>query len=494
MIPVNLREQSSLIARMLHIVDCLLVVGYLWGLVHWFHVPWSSYYSRLAIIAGVCAFISFQSFQLYRSWRGWKLILEFVVILKAWGAVVGLLLFYFFLFKISHAYSRFVILVWSLSSPFLIFGLHTAARKLLRSFRSRGKNVRRAVIVGAGNLGKELLAEVESMPWSGIDVVGFFDDKILQQKKQKAKTPENPSRYDIIIAEQEVGNGYSSIAGKPLLGCISDIVGYLKEHQIDYVYIALPMRAERKIFKILRECRSLGARIYLIPDIYLYGLHHARVQSLGDMLILNFNPHTEWKRSFDVVFSLLVLLLTLPLTLVIALLIKCSDGGPVFYRHKRITITGKTFDCLKFRSMVVGADTMLEKLFSERPELRDEWESTFKLKNDPRVTAIGRVLRKTSLDEFPQFLNVLKGEMSVVGARPVIADELTDFYKESAGLYCSAKPGITGPWQVGRRSNIDDYQERVEIDDWYILNFSLWTDVKIIIKTVIRMFTGKGAF
>ncbi len=475
MIPINLREQSSLIARCLHVFDCLLVVGYLWVLVHWFHVPWSVHYTKLAIISGCFSFIFFQSYQLYRSWRGWKFFLEFIVIVKAWGTMVGLLLFYFFLFKISHAYSRLVILIWSLSTPLLIFGLHTAARKLLRIFRSKGKNVRRAVIVGAGELGKNLLAQVESMPWTGIDVIGFFDDKILR-------------------VEGDDSSKISFIEGKPLLGTISSIVDFLDDHQVDYVYIALPMRAERKIFRILRECRSLGARIYLIPDLYLYGLHHAEVQSLGDMLILNFNPHTEWKRSFDLVFSLMVIVFTLPLTLLIALLIKCSDGGPVFYGHKRITVTGKTFSCLKFRTMKVGADRMLKTLLAENPGMRAEWERSFKLKKDPRVTFIGRFLRRTSLDELPQFLNVLKGEMSVVGARPVVADELSDFYKESAGLYCSAKPGITGPWQVGQRSNVNDYRERVEIDDWYILNFSLWTDIKIIIKTVLRMFTGKGAY
>ncbi len=474
MISINLREQSSLIAKLLHIFDCLLVVGYLWGLVYWFDIPWSIYYTRLAVITGVSSFIAFQSYQLYRSWRGWKFFLEFIVIFKAWGTVIGLLLFYFFLFKISHAYSRMVFLIWSFSTPFLLFLLHTGARKLLRFFRKKGKNVRRAVIVGAGDLGKNLLAEVEAMPWTGIDVVGFFDDKTVNEVTD--------------------GADLFTIKNKPFLGTTDNIVEYLKDHPIDYIYIALPMRAEQKIFRILRDCRSLGARIYLIPDLHLYGLHHAEVQSLGDLLILNFNPHTEWKRSFDVIFSLLVILCSLPFTLLIAVLIKLSDGGPVFFKHKRITVTGKTFNCLKFRSMRVGADKMLKTILAENPEMRAEWEATFKLKNDPRVTAIGRFLRKTSLDELPQFINVLKGEMSVVGARPVVADELEDFYKDSAGLYCSAKPGITGPWQVGRRSNVDDYQERVEMDDWYILNFSLWTDIKIIVKTVLRMFTGKGAY
>lgn len=469
MLSTNLREQSSLIARLLHLFDCCLVVGSLWALVIWYRVPWSPYYTRLLFITFVLSFISFQSFQLYRSWRGWKYFLEFLVILKAWAAVIGILLFYFFVFKISVAYSRVVFLVWSLTMPFLIFLIHISARKALRKIRANGKNVRRAVVVGAGDLGVNLVKEVEEMPWSGIDVLGFFDDKIDDDK-------------------------VSEVYGKPLLGNISAINDYLEQHDIDYVYIALPMRAEKKIFTILRECRSLGARIYLVPDLYVYGLHHAEIQSLGELLILNFNPHTEWKRGFDLLFSLAVLVISSPLMLLIALLVKLSDGGPVFYRHRRITATGKSFNCLKFRTMVAGADNKLKKILAEDAKLRTEWNQHFKLKKDPRVTAIGRFLRRTSLDEFPQFINVVRGQMSVVGARPIVGDELNNFYKESAGRYCSMKPGITGPWQVGRRSDGDEYEERVRMDDWYILHYSLWTDIKIIVKTVYCMVKGKGAY
>jgi len=249
----------------------------------------------------------------------------------------------------------------------------------------------------------------------------------------------------------------------------------------------------KKIFTILRECRSLGARIYLVPDLYVFGLHHAEIQSLGNTLVLNFNPNTEWKRSFDIIFSLLVIIGTLPLTILIAILVKLQDGGPVFYQHSRITATGKEFKCLKFRSMVVDAEEQLQQILADNPEQREEWERSFKLKNDPRITRLGKFLRKSSLDELPQFINALKGEMSVVGARPIVDKELTNFYKESAGRYCSMKPGITGPWQVERRSDTSSYDERVGMDDWYILNYSLWTDIKIILKTVRRVFDGRGA-
>ena len=468
MLSTNLREQSSIMARLLHLVDCVIVVAFLYALLLWYRVPWTPYYTRFAVITFVLCLITFQSYQLYRSWRGWKFFQEFIVILRAWGTVVGVLLFYFFIFKISNAYSRVVFLIWSLTTPLVLFFLHVIARKILRRFRSQGKNVRHAVIAGAGDLGVSLARELETIHWAGIEVVGFFDDKVEESEEL-----------------QEMGN--------QIIGDIDQLPGYLESNDVDYVYIALPMRAEKKIFKILRECRSLGARIYLVPDLYVFGLHHAEMQSLGNLIVLNFNPNTEWKRSFDVIFSSLVLLLISPLLLLIGILVKLQDGGPVFYRHRRITSAGKEFGCLKFRSMVVGAEKQLEELLENDPELRGEWQQTFKLRNDPRITRLGKFLRRTSLDELPQFFNVLKGEMSVVGARPIVGQELTDFYKESAGRYCSMKPGITGPWQVQHRSDNSSYDERVGLDDWYILNYSLWTDIKIIFKTVKRVFDGRGA-
>ncbi len=470
---MNLREQSSLIYKILLLIDCSLSTLFLWVLVQWHNVPWSPYYTRLEILVFILSFFSFQSFQLYRSWRGWRFYREFLVILQAWASVIGVLLCYFFFFKISEAYSRIVFMIWSAATPFLIFFAHFIVRRILRYLRKRGKNIRHAVVVGASDLGLRLVYQVESIPWAGIEVIGFFDDKT------------------------EVGKELQRM-DKPILGRISEVKKYLQVNDIDYVYVALPMRAERKIFRILRECRDLGAQIFLVPDLYIFGLHHAEIQSLGDMLILNFNPATAWKRTFDIIFSCSILFFTAPLLLVIALLIKVGDGGPVFYRHKRITAAGREFECIKFRTMCVGADEKLEKILSKDEQLQEEWSRTFKLKNDPRITRIGRFLRRTSLDEFPQFFNVLKGEMSVVGARPIVGKELHGYYKgnstESVGRYCSMKPGITGPWQVMKRSDIGDYKERVELDDWYVLNFSLKNDLKIIYKTVLCMLSGKGAY
>ncbi len=468
----NLRQRSSLIYKLLLILDCSLVCGFLWLLLLAYKVPWSRYYTWLELVVFATCVVSFQYFQLYRSWRGWKLYLEYLVILKAWSAVVGFLLFYFFIFKISEGYSRFVFILWSLTTPFLIFSSHLIVRKFLRHYRAQGKNIRHAVIVGAGELGIRMAMQTEAIPWAGIEIVGFFDDKLKREGL--------------------------AVLNKPLLGSIHELHEYLTIHDIDYVYVALPMRAERKIFWILRECRDLGAQIYLVPDLYIFGLHHAEIQSIGEMLVLSFNPASGWKRSFDLGFSLLILLLTFPFMLLIILLIKFDSKGPIFYRHSRIMATGREFECLKFRTMVLDADEKLKSLLRDDLALAKEWNKNFKLKKDPRVTRLGHFLRRTSLDEFPQFINVLKGEMSVVGARPIVGKELEDYYKgngeQSAGRYVSMKPGITGPWQVTKRSDVEDYQERVELDDWYVLNYSPACDIKIILKTVRCMISGRGAY
>jgi Undecaprenyl-phosphate galactose phosphotransferase WbaP len=208
--------------------------------------------------------------------------------------------------------------------------------------------------------------------------------------------------------------------------------------------------------------------------------------------LVNFIPW--WKRPFDILFSIFALALISPLMLIIALIIKLTDGGSVFYGHTRVGYNGKKFKVLKFRSMYMDADKRLKEILEKNPEARREWENTFKLKNDPRVTPIGKFLRKTSLDELPQFFNVLKGDMSVVGPRPVVEEELEKYYRDKAELYKSVRPGVTGYWQVEGRSDVEDYEERVKMDEWYIKNQSFWLDLKIILKTIKVMLTGKGAY
>lgn len=198
------------------------------------------------------------------------------------------------------------------------------------------------------------------------------------------------------------------------------------------------------------------------------------------------------KRAMDILGAGALLLLALPAFLVIAALVKL-DGGKVFYAHERVGRGGRLFGCLKFRSMVVDSDQRLAVLLARDPAARAEWDATRKLKNDPRVTAIGRFLRASSLDELPQILNVLRGEMSLVGPRPVQASELAAFYGAAAQHYMMVRPGITGPWQISGRSDTS-YAQRVALDVAYVTKPSLWTDVKILLRTPVAVLARRGAY
>jgi exopolysaccharide production protein ExoY len=188
------------------------------------------------------------------------------------------------------------------------------------------------------------------------------------------------------------------------------------------------------------------------------------------------------KRGADLLIAVASLVLVLPLALMIAALILLTMGRPVFFAHPRVGFQRKPFRCLKFRSMVNDPDGVLQRYLAENPEAAREWSETQKLRNDPRVTFVGRMLRKSSLDELPQLINVLRGEMSCVGPRPVITDELAR-YGAKLPLYLSTRPGMTGLWQVSGRSSVD-YCDRVALDETYVRSWSLWLDLKILFSTV----------
>ncbi|HCJ3419235.1 TPA: undecaprenyl-phosphate galactose phosphotransferase WbaP, partial [Klebsiella pneumoniae] len=197
------------------------------------------------------------------------------------------------------------------------------------------------------------------------------------------------------------------------------------------------------------------------------------------------------KRCFDIAGSLTIILILSPLLIYITTKVK-KDGGPAIYGHERVGKNGHKFKCLKFRSMVINSQEVLSKLLENDPVARVEWDTTFKLKNDPRVTPIGRFLRRTSLDELPQLFNVLRGEMSLVGPRPIITDELAR-YNDEVAYYLLSKPGMTGLWQVSGRSDVD-YDTRVYLDAWYVKNWSMWNDIAILFKTVGVVLKRDGAY
>lgn len=203
--------------------------------------------------------------------------------------------------------------------------------------------------------------------------------------------------------------------------------------------------------------------------------------------------HIPIKRSFDILFSLFALSICLPLFFIIGLAIRLSSRGKAIYAHDRVGRGGIPFRCYKFRTMYRDADSKLKKLLAEDAALRLEWEMTRKLKTDPRITPVGRFLRRTSLDELPQFWNVLKGDLSVVGPRPVVRRELDEFYGPKAAKVLSLRPGLTGIWQVSGRSDTS-YATRVLLDETYVDKQSLLLDIKLICKTLPAMISSKGAY
>jgi exopolysaccharide production protein ExoY len=198
------------------------------------------------------------------------------------------------------------------------------------------------------------------------------------------------------------------------------------------------------------------------------------------------------KRWFDVMGAVAAIILLLPLFCLIALAIKLWDRGPVFYRHRRIGLNGADFDCLKFRTMVVNSDDVLTRHLATNGEAAREWEETRKLKRDPRITPLGSSMRKTSIDELPQLVNILKGEMSFVGPRPIVTAEVPK-YGACIDHYLRARPGLTGPWQVSGRNDVD-YATRVALDRHYIEEWSFWRDLAIIAKTAQVVVTARGCY
>lgn len=205
--------------------------------------------------------------------------------------------------------------------------------------------------------------------------------------------------------------------------------------------------------------------------------------------------HNAIKRAFDIFFSFTILLLSLPLFLLISLAIWISSKGKgkVVYAHERVGRGGKTFRCFKFRTMYPDADARLKEILEKDPVLKSEWDLYHKLKNDPRVTPIGSFLRKTSLDEFPQFWNVLKGDLSIVGPRPVVKAEIAKHFGPTAEKILSIRPGLTGIWQISGRSDTS-YQKRIEMDMMYVDSHNFWLDLRLIIYTIPCMLFSKGAY
>jgi exopolysaccharide biosynthesis polyprenyl glycosylphosphotransferase len=337
-----------------------------------------------------------------------------------------------------------------------------------RDLRQKGFNFRNILIVGSGTKAQKLIREIKHHGELGLKVVGIVD---------------------------EYGNEIGKDVGDcKVLGGIDDIPEILKKHAIDQVIFIVPHFKLDSIEGSILHCETIGVTVSLAVDFFELQFTKGKESSLLGLPLITFEstPDKIWqllaKRLIDVVVSAIGLWVIFPFYLLIAAVIKMTSKGPVYFVQKRCGIQGRRFDLYKFRTMEKGAEAKLQQLLS----LNEMRGPAFKLKNDPRVTKVGKILRKTSLDELPQLWNVLRGEMSLVGPRPPLPKEV-EKYDHWHRRRLSMRPGITCLWQISGRNDITDFDKWMKLDLEYIDNWSLGLDLKILLKTIPVVVFGVGA-
>jgi exopolysaccharide biosynthesis polyprenyl glycosylphosphotransferase len=385
-----------------------------------------------------------------------------------WLSTAGML---FFLFRTT---SRLVVVYATISCSILTISWRILVRAYYRIRNQSGSNgngVHRVLIVGAGQVGQRAVENLQEYAWTGLEVVGYLDD--------------NPNK-DL---SGESGNSNISVLGT--LDNVHTIVG---QNSVDEIIIALPARAHKRLRQVVSLLVTMPVDVRIIPDYFDLSLYQATIDNFHGMPIINLRDTalTEYqrlvKRLFDIAVGSLLLAFSLPLMGLIAIAIKLDSPGPVFFYQDRVGENGRLFKFIKFRSMVSNA----EKLQAEMNEIDGKGNVIHKHKDDPRVTRVGHFLRRWSLDELPQFINVLKGDMSLVGPRPELP-WLVDKYEPWQRKRFAVPQGITGWWQVSGRSDKVMHLHTDE-DLYYIQHYSLWLDILIMLKTPWVMLRGKGAF
>jgi exopolysaccharide biosynthesis polyprenyl glycosylphosphotransferase len=393
------------------------------------------------------------------------------------GGTMFLILLDFFSRQPLFPAKAIAIYGYGLSFLFVALG-RQVIRAVQLSLFSHNIGIHRVLLIGSGDIAQGLVESLIKTSKTGYKILGVVDSAHNAQKRMEGLKvyPSFAEALKHIRSVDEIIQADSALAPEEVL----DLVSYASTHHVAYRFIP----NQFGLFATNSSVTMLGG----IPVIEL---RKTPLQGWGRII----------KRAFDLIGSIAGLILLSPLFLVIATLIKSTDPGPVFYRHKRLSREGHEVYVFKFRSMILkyctgGAYSGMsdEEVFRAigRPELIEEFKKEQKLANDPRISKIGAFLRKTSLDELPQLINVLRGDMSLVGPRPIVEAEL-EHYGDETATFLTLKPGITGLWQTSGRSDIS-YEERVKLDIYYVENWSLWLDIKILLRTALSVFTGRGAY
>jgi len=430
-----------------------------------YDAPLSAYLPFLALYVVVLP-LFFVVDGVYRHWpRSWMD--QVYRITNSTAKATVLMLAVTFVFRPRY-YSRAMLVEVGILTILLLALVRWVEGVVIARLRARGVGIKRAIIVGAGEVGRTVMRTIVACPELGYRVIGFVDD--------------NPEK------------GHTDIGPFKALGPLENLPAAIDREQADEVIITLPWMYHRKIMGIVRECERRNVRARIVPDLFQMSLSQVNVEDLGGIPLISVREVSISrgallvKRAVDIFGAVVGLTLGAPLLALIALVIRLDSSGPIIFRQTRVGLRGRLFEMYKFRSMHVGAEEQQDML----AEFNEAAGPIFKIRDDPRLTRVGRILRRMSLDELPQLVNVLRGEMSLVGPRPPIPSEV-EKYQEWHKKRLEAPPGMTGLWQVSGRSRLS-FDEMVLLDIYYIENWSLWLDLKILLRTIPKVLIGEGAY
>jgi exopolysaccharide biosynthesis polyprenyl glycosylphosphotransferase len=389
-----------------------------------------------------------------------------------WSAVTwATLVFAGVAYLFFREFSRFLFVYFYLLDLVFLIGWRIILRWLLRMGLGRGLGEpRRALVVGAGAVGQELGQAMRSYRWTGLELVGYVDDDAAKRGK--------------------------TYAGGPVLGTLDDVGDIVSQHAIDEVLLALPPRAQEQARQLVLALQALPVNVRVVPDVFDLVFIRASVEEFAGIPLIGLRepaiegPDRVVKRLFDLIVGGLLLALFSPVMLAAALAVRLDSAGPVLLRQPRVGEGGRPFHMIKFRTMHEGAEAEEQQLVQEVGQGPPVF---VKQPDDPRVTRVGRVMRRFSIDELPQLFNVLKGDMSLVGPRPELP-WMVERYEPQHRKRFAVPQGMTGWWQVNGRSERADYALRIEDDLYYIRNWSIWLDLRILWMTVGAVLRGEGAY
>ena len=436
----------AVLVRML--IEATVAVGTLVAAAAWSRVPFDGPYIILSLLVFSLTFPG-------RAPRGTSAVAIARDVLTGWILIVGLLLMLGLATRTLSSFDERVLLAWMAATPVVMFAAHMLTPVILPRIMAAEGLKRVAVVAGAGSLGRKLAERVAGTPYLGVEVAGFFDDR-------------SPARLKDVPRDK-------------ILGTVEHLAEYVKRHHVDLIYLALPVASQPRIAKLLDQLSDTTASVYFAPDIFLFDLIQGRMDTIGGIPVLAvcetpfYGVNGLVKRVSDIVLASLILVLIAPLLAAVAIGVKLSSPGPVLFRQRRYGLDGREIVVYKFRSMRVSEDGPVV---------------TQATRDDPRVTRFGAFMRRTSLDELPQFVNVLQGRMSIVGPRPhaIAHNEMYRKLIKSYMIRHKVRPGITGWAQVnglrGETETVEKMKARIEYDLDYLRNWSLALDLAIIWKTV----------